>query len=354
VQLPISGHPLHTRSLTIGVRLREDGRWQVRGDIIDLRKCSFVPMLTDIQPAGIIHNMSIELVLDPATSRIDSLQVDQPVVAIERSKTSRGECCRDPAPRLKALEGESLDGEFARRLGSAFGGPRGCSHLLTLFQLMASGLRRAISLESTLASALERPINDCLFWRSVFVEGFESEAEEGALEMVVQLADFHSQPLEAGAPPTQRLASQADVRLFARAAGPERKLSDVRVADRERSYETLATAEWRDVSDRFAGLVGAKMVGGLAGKLFSILDQPADRVLLDACLQLAPGYIQVLAAVMDRWLVQMKQVSSGAGDAEISPGIAEADNVGGLPDSCYMWRSDGPLVSLRGVRRDAG
>ena len=45
----------------------------------------------------------------------ESLDVEQPHVAVEPSKASRGECCRDPAPRLKGLVGETIDDGFLKR-----------------------------------------------------------------------------------------------------------------------------------------------------------------------------------------------------------------------------------------------
>ncbi len=348
MQLPVSGHPLHTRALTLVVHSLPDGRWHARGDVIDLRKVGFVPLMSDIQPAGIIHRMSIDLEVDPTTKRIDSVEVDQPVVAIEPSASSRGECCRDPASRLQALAGERLDGAFARQLSGVFGGPRGCSHLLTLFQLMASGLRRAFSLESELGEgASVREADDRLFRRAVFVEGFE--AEDQSIEMAVQLADFHTRPLEPGAPPTGRLAGQWDARVFARASGPERTLSDLQLADRTRTRDTLATATWRDQSARLGALEGVPLIPGLARRLFGLFDSTEDRLVLDATLQLAPGYIQVMAAVMDRWLAQVKQEAPKGGPAPKTT-MAEVGNVGGMPNSCYMWRTEGPLASMRGIR----
>jgi hypothetical protein len=332
------------------VTLRDDGRWGARGDVIDLRKVGFVPMMSDIQPAGIIHQMSIDLEVDPSAQRIESVDVDQPFVAVEPSASTEGECCRDPAPRLKALAGERLDGAFARELSSVFGGPRGCSHLLTLFQLMASGLRRALALEASLGEgASARQPGDRLFRRAAFVEGFEGDDQ--TIEMAVQLADFHTRPIAAGEAPTARLSSQSDVRVFARANGPERILSDFQIADRERSDDTLATAEWRDLGGRVAELAGVPMIPGLAKRLFATFDAPEDRMLLDASLQLAPGYIQVMAAVMDRWLVQMKQGRPPGESSAPGAAMAEVGNVGGMPDSCYMWRSDGPMASQRFAAR---
>ena len=328
------------------VTLRQDGRWHARGDVIDLRKVGFVPMMADIQPAGIIHQMSIDLTVDPGEQRIDTVSVDQPVVAIEPSAASGGECCRDPAPRLLALAGEHLDGDFAKRLGGVFGGPRGCSHLLTLFQLMASGLQRALSLEAELGEgAAARSRGDRLFRRSAFVEGFEGEDE--AIEMAVQLADFHTRPVGPGAAPLSRLARQSDVRVFARVRGSERTLDDLRIADRERSGETLGTAAWRDGSDRVASLAGTPLIPGLARRLFDLFGAPEDRMLLDAGLQLAPGYIQVMAAAMDRWLVQASRGESERRPEMRGPARVETDAIGGMPDSCYMWRSDGPMAGVR-------
>lgn len=341
MQLPVRGHPLHTRSLTLVVTMRDDGLWHARGDVIDLRKVGFVPMVGDIQPAGIIHQMRIDLRLDPARARIETVEVDQPFVAIEPSPLSGGECCRDPAPRLQALAGERLGGDFVRRLRGVFGGALGCSHLLTLFEVMASGLERAIDLEAGGPGSRGRLAGDRLFRRAIFVEGFEAEDE--AVELGVQLADFHTRPVPPEAPPTRRLAGQWDVRLFARSEGPERRLAGLRLAERERDDRSLAQARWRDRSDRLAPLEGAPIFGGLARQLLAIFDGPDDRRLLDAGLQLAPGYIQVMAAVMDRWLARPGQ--AGVAGAEPAAGP-----VGGMADSCYMWRRDGPMLRLRSSR----
>lgn len=347
MQLPVQGHPLHTRSLTLVVTTREDGRWNARGDVIDLRKVGFVPLLADIQPAGIIHQMSIELVIDPATSRIDSVEVDQPFVAIEPSPVWGGECCRDPAPRLQALAGERLDGSFARQLSGVFGGPRGCSHLLTLFQLMNTGLQRAMALES--AAGEGREVGDWLFRRSVFVEGFEcpDEVPDNAIDMAVQLADFHSRPGPAPPMSLERLAGQWEVRFFGRVSGPKLALSKLLLAERERSAETLGSSDWVDLRDRVSALEGSSAAGGFAKRLFETFDGAEDTLLLDATLQLAPGYVQVMAAVMDRWLAKRRD------DAE-KPG-PPAGAIGGMADSCYMWRSEGQMIQIRnvGILRDA-
>jgi hypothetical protein len=60
-------------------------------------------------------------------------------------------------------------------------------------------------------------------------------------------------------------------------------------------------------------------------------EEPSDRPLLDALLNLAPALIQCVPALMERW-----QSRPGAP----RPGMMAG---GGMIDSCYMWRRGGAL-----------
>jgi hypothetical protein len=345
LQIPITGHPLHTRSLTIVVTMLPDGRWAARGDVVDLRKCGFVPMTQGIQPAGLIHLMSLEVELDPGSRHLESVEVAQPVVAIEPSAETGGECCRDPAHRLQELVGLPLDRSFSKRLASRFGGPLGCSHLLTLFQLMASALPRALDLEEALGE--RRPAGDRFFRRSAFVEGFE--AADGSIEYAIQLHDFqgHSGPTRR---PVERLGRHDEVRIFARVERPSVALRELRVAQRTRIPATLATACFKELG-RPQGLVGEPVMPGMARRVFAALGDGGEEALVrDALLQLAPGHIQVMAAVAERWFA--KAASGARPRSGEGPEIAA---LGGFPDSCYMWRSEGVLQRARlGAPREGG
>lgn len=349
MQLPVTGHPLHTRSLTTVVSLRDDGRLRARGDVNDLRKCGFVPMLGGIQPAGIIHQMSIDLVLDRAARRIDELEVDQPFVAVEPSEWSGGECCRDPAHRLRELVGEPLDAGFPKKLSTLFGGPRGCSHLLTLFHLMASALPRALDREEELHpdAGTGRIPGERLFWCSAFVDGYE--APDGAIEIAVQLHEFHARPSRHSARPLDHLARHGEVRVFARVESPGLALSELRAFERIREGRSLSTAEWHDRSAWVAPLVGSPVMPGLAGRVFGrIPREPEAAAVTDALLQLAPGHIQIMAAVTDRWFARTGGTAGpgGAAGAAQDPGPPPG-SLGGMADSCWMWRREGPLGRMR-------
>ena len=348
MSLSITGVPLHTRSLTVVATLREDRRWDVRGDLIDLRKCGFVPMTQDIQPPGIIHHMTILQIVDPESLRIDSLETAQPHVAIEASERTGGECCRDPAPRLQALQGEVMDDAFASKLSRQFGGALGCSHLLTLFFGMAAALPRAIAHERETASRRreKRRSGERIFWRSVFIDGYEVEG--GAIELSVQLTDVHSRPHEMVETPLERLDRQEEVRVVARLAAPGFVVDQLRAAERLRELPSLADAVWHERNDELAPLLGRPIVPGFSRRVRDQLGSRNDRALLrDALLQMAPGHIQVLAAITDRWFVHARTdaMSAGAGESDATGPPVGA--IGGMVNSCYMWREDSPLLAAR-------
>jgi len=353
VQLPITGHPLHTRSLTLVLTRLDAGRVRARGVVNDLRKCGFVPMNYGIQPAGLIHQMSIDLTLDLESRRIESLETDQPFIAIEPSAGTKGECCRDPSGHLDTLVGETIDAGFPRKLSAVFGGPRGCSHMLTLFQLMTSAIPRALDREAALLAELgaEREAGERLFWRSGFLDGFE--AEDGSIELAVQLHDFHGRPQVGLAGPLDRFHRQDEMRVFARVSSPGLGIESLVAAERIRERTTLASAEWRDLAAEVAPLVGTPLIPGLAGRIFKRFGADLETELLrDALLQLAPGQIQAMAAITDRWFVQAAEAKA-RGEGNIRTALADPQDgppigaIGGKADSCWMWRSGGPLASER-------
>ncbi|MFO0691886.1 MAG: DUF2889 domain-containing protein [Myxococcota bacterium] len=338
-----SGLPLHTRSLTVIVSRETGTLWRARGDVIDLRKNGCVPSVDDVQPAGIIHMMTIELDFEPTTLRLDRVAVAQPFVAVEPSAATGGECCRDPAPRLVALAGERLDEGFTRRLGAAFGGALGCSHLLTLFQLLASSVPRAMQLERERAEREGRDtaVGTRFFRRSISVDG--QLLPDASLDVAVQLTDTHTRPPFPGNRGLERLVTAREVKCF---AGVERKRFQVeRLAARERVrvLDDAADAPWRDRDALVAPLVGPPVLPGMAGRIFKLLGtDAAEQPLRDALLQLAPGFIQITAALMDH-----AERRPSATRPEDDPATPSVSGIGGMPDSCYMWRRNSPYTLAR-------
>ena len=336
-----AGLPLHTRTLTVEAFHAEGGRLRVEGVILDLRKCGFVPTGGELQTAGFIHHMGISLDVDVASARIEAIRTTQPTVAFEASTLSGGDTCRDPAPRLGALVGVPLDAGFVRRLASVFGGPLGCSHLLTLAQLAAASVPRFLAAERAASGASEgrsRAPGERIAKRSLFLDGFERK--EGGLEVALQLSEFRTRPQRDVRHPLDRLAYQHELRLLARV---DREISQIEaIAAVERDASTLAEGAWHGREDILAGLVGAPALRGFAGRVLGTVgDAPEDAPLRDALLNLAPGVIQCLAALSHRLLAHFQ------GPRADPARVPRELSVGGYPDSCYMWRSDGPLARAR-------
>jgi hypothetical protein len=328
------GDPLHTRLLSLDVRGAGGGLLAVRGEVLDLRKRSLVPVPDRLQLPGVIHRMELEVLVDPARRRVERLEARQPVVAFEPSAATGGESCRDPAGALQALVGADLGADFLRRLSEAYGGPRGCTHLLTLARLLASGSARALDLEAERAGA-PREIGERVFRRVVAIDGFEGP--ERSMQLAVQLSDVHLRPPPPPAAPFDDLSSHLELRVLARLEIATTLLRELRAEERTRRRGELE-APFADRSRELEGLVGRPLMAGFGPEALRRLGgDPRSAPLLDAVLNLAPGYVQCVAAVRDLFL----------------PGGAAA-SLGARPDSCFMWRVGGTLQTARTAQEGAG
>jgi hypothetical protein len=314
---------------------KQGGGVRFAGALLDQRKVGFVPTGGDLQTAGLIHHMQLEVELDPTSGRITGLSSAQPTVAFEASPASGGDCCRDPAPRLLALVGERIDDRFPRRLASTFGGPLGCSHLLTLAQLLAASVPRFLA-----GARLDaRSADERIAKRSLFLDGFERAG--GGLDVSVQLSEFQLRPAREAQLPLDRLLRQHEVRIHASLDDRLETLERLEGGERVRDAETLA-APWQSRRATLAALEGGPALRGLAARVLGALGtDPADGPLRDALLNLAPGVIQCLAAFSHRL------VATFAGGSGRLASVPRELSVGGYPDSCYMWRSDGPMARAR-------
>jgi hypothetical protein len=340
MRLDVQGHPIHTRAFAVTLRQGNDGKLDVQGYVLDLRKRGFVPVAGDLQGTGIIHHMMLDAVVDPASATIERIAAQQFNVAFEPSVetlgVTGGEQCRDPIKAIEAIAGAPLDAGFSRRLSAAIGGPRGCSHLLTLAHLLGSTAAWAIERDRTLhGAAPQRPTGQRMFRRDLIIDGFETPEANGTMALAIQLADLHFAPSAAVVRPMDRFAADQEIRGVLTIGFPTFELSQIAVAERRRDAATFDSSEWSDLDAAVAGLVGLRFGFGITAELLQRLgERAADRPLLDALLMVAPALIQCTAALSDSWPAAFKKSASLVG-------------MGGLPDSCYMWRSDGALSRAR-------
>ena len=134
-----------------------------------------------------------------------------------------------------------------------------------------------------------------------------------------------------GAGPLDRLARQTEVRAFVLVDIPTTSIRSLRAEQRHRSREAL-DAPFVDRSAELGDLVGRPLMSGFGPALVQrFASEPDDAPFLDAVLNLAPGYVQCVAAVTDLFLPGGRHESAGG--------------LGAWPDSCFMWRSGGALQS---------
>ena len=330
MNLDVAGHPLHTRSLTISLQPEEGDRVAVDAAVIDLRKCGFVPVAGFLQTAGIVHHMTLDAGLDRESRVLERFVGAQPTRPFDPCRLTGGECCSDPVPRRGELAGERLDEDFVPKLRRVFGGPRGCSHLLTLGQLVASTVPYALDRDRDVGRPERRP-GERIFHRSIEIDGYDLAPERQ--QIVVQLTDLHFAPTPEVAIPMAHFGSQTEVRISAEVdLSRDMALCGLQAFERKRSLAEVESAAFVDRSADLAGLEGQGVMGGLGRKVLDTFGtQPAELPLVDALLMLAPGFLQCLASLSERWPERAKREASMLG-------------VTGQPDSCWMWRRDGGVM----------
>lgn len=329
-------HPLHSRAVSVTLAQRADARLDAHGMLLDLRKRGIVPVAGDLGTPGIVHHMELDAVIEPRIPRLDELTARQPQVAFEPLPVTGGESCRDPLERLAALHGTPLDADFARRLSAVAGGPRGCSHILTLAQVLGATAQWALRPDGVAPCDDRRRPGERVFRRDLVVDGVHED--DGALVLVAQLTDVAFAPAPDLAPPMDRFAAMHEVRVWAPVSLTTMTLGAMRAVERHRDTGTLAETNWVARSARLAALDGLSVFRGISAALFAHLgDDPADRPLLDAMLLLAPTFIQVCGTLSDDWLARCQATGSLIG-------------MGGMPDACYMWRRGGTLDQQRSAQ----
>jgi hypothetical protein len=336
-----SGLPLHTRTLQLDVFQEDSASLRAEGVIHDLRKCGFVPTGGELQTAGFIHHMSWRAWLDDPGGRIARLEIAQPVVAMERSAATGGECCRDPAPRLQELVGSAFDASFSKRLAGVFGGPLGCSHLLTLGQALGAFVPRVLADPARRAG--ERAPGERVAKQTLVVDGFERE--DGDLELALQAAEYRFAPHAHARELLDRLGSAREVRLLGRVAARDMRLLSLRGEARERTAGALASTSWRALDETLAPLAGDSALRGLAARvraLLAALPESDERALLaEALLNFAPGLIQCMPALSHRFGALFARAAASAAAPDPAAASSPLLTSGGMADSCFMWRAGG-------------
>lgn len=335
------GYPVQCRTLVVEVLEAEDGRVRALATITDLRKQGWVPTGGELQTAGFVHHMSLDALVHAESRRIERFEPSQQVVAFEPSGRTGGDSCRDPVHLLRGMVGEKLEAGNARRLRELFGGPLGCSHLLTLAQLVVSFLPEVIGRESksALAHGHGREAGERIAKRIIIIDGFERR--NGNQEIAIQLTDVHTLPFSGMTSMLDRFGAQHEVRAIIRVDPGSTTISDFDVAERMQARADLGKGIWRSRREELAWLSGHPVMGGLAPELLRRYGSDSAREpLLAALINFAPGFVQCLSTRVTRMIEQWAR-----GDGR--PSILKEAGIGGFPDSCYIWRREGRMTRMR-------
>lgn len=339
--LETGGYPLHCRTLIVEVLQDHNGMVRTLATIVDLRKQGWIPTGGELQTAGIIHHMSLDVQVDMLSRRIERFEPSQLVVAFEASERTGGDSCRDPIHRLRKMVGETLDNGNARRLREIFGGPLGCSHLLTLAQLVVSFLPRVIEREMSDALVRQhgREVGERIAKRILVQDGFERR--DGSQEAAIQLTDVYTQPFAAMDGMLDRFGAQHEVRAVIRVDAATMKICAADALERVRTRADLGTAPWRSLREELGWLEGCQAMQGLAPELLRRYGGDSCREpLLASLLNFAPGLVQSLTVRVIRMIEQEARDGTRVS-------IAKGSGIGGIPNSCHMWRDDSRLTKLR-------
>ena len=159
--------PVHTRTVVFHGYHREDGLWDIEGQMTDVKAYALeTPDRGRLEVGDHIHGMAIRLTVD------DKMTIRE--VAVAMPSTPFPECQQSKAP-FDRLIGRTLGPGWRKAIEETMGGIRGCTHLRELLFNMATAAYQTIplyrarlrKLAGLPAPVLKRPpphMGKCLAW----------------------------------------------------------------------------------------------------------------------------------------------------------------------------------------------
>jgi len=332
---------LHERTLSIESEPEGEGSLHVHAELRDFRHVD-VPTYLDVShPAGVVHHMFLDLAIDRDLV-ITAAEARMQTAPFSPSSKTWGEGCRDILPSYAGLVGKRLDARYAAEVAETVGGRLGCFHILSLAQCVPLAVRAAA--RRLCAGALGMPAgsrdevcDSCVSWhagspqwsavRETVGSGFRRHRRQIRMRArtddglrLGMTADLEDQA--ADSPPVAvELAVRLDVPQFTIRESFARFVA----APFESCGAVLPTARTLEGLTVTRGFTNAALerIGGASG-------------------------CAALSALVIAFTPVIPQASGAlAGYLALSPDQKLRRRVGNPQmDSCHMWRSDGPLVTL--------
>jgi len=164
---PVPRRLIHTRDVRTRGFLRDDGLWDIEGELLDEKSYTYEDRERGPLPAGSpMHLMRARLTVDHELT-VHAAEVDMAAIPFST--------CAGAATPAKELVGRSLKRGFGRAIEEAIGRTRGCTHVRYLILALANTAYQTISayreqfmpeLGAPTAADGERPffLNQCRSW----------------------------------------------------------------------------------------------------------------------------------------------------------------------------------------------
>lgn len=133
---PAPREPMHTRRIECQAFRRQDGLWDIEGELVDTRSWDSSNAWRGEIPAGTpVHGMRLRLTVDRSfvIRAVDVAMDDHPFPG-----------CSEIEPAYEQLVGLTIGPGFSHRCRRLFGGTRGCTHVSKLLENLATATLQAM------------------------------------------------------------------------------------------------------------------------------------------------------------------------------------------------------------------
>jgi hypothetical protein len=172
-----TGNKLHTRNITVTTYNYDEQRIMVEGILKDDRPQEYHMVTGETLPPGVIHHMSIRILVDCSNLSVEDIDVD--LISVPEKM------CLETLGSLNSLKGLTITRGFTAKVKKLAGGKNGCTHLIELILVMApAAFQGLIAYRAQKPStfdpdrarrAFESLLNTCRAWKEdgPFVQKFK-------------------------------------------------------------------------------------------------------------------------------------------------------------------------------------
>ena len=158
------GKKYHTRTIEVNTYEYDEQRLVVEGCLTDHRLQKFYLATGEKRSPGILHQMTIHLLVNKTTLEIEDLHVEMPAVPREE--------CLETSNSLETVKRLKITSGFTSRVKTLVGSGKGCQHLLALLTSMGSSAIQgyaACKLQESprfISDMIPMLVNTCWTWRA--------------------------------------------------------------------------------------------------------------------------------------------------------------------------------------------